>query len=247
MTPQDEQKCIELTSEFYAAVADSFSATRQSPWNGWKRCLDTINEDLARDEKVEGITILDLACGNLRFEEFLITENVALTKAICIDNCPKLLDDISPLVEYECVDIFEDLPIRDYSVDISVCFGFIHHVPSKEKRKEILKYLLDTTKRDGYVVVSFWQFLKDSRLQKKSYEATISICEKYSIAFEDENDRFLHWQDNASVARYCHNFTDQEIDSLLEELGEHIEIVDIFNADGKDENLNRYVVLRNRN
>ena len=55
------------TGECYRANAESFSQTRQSPWQGWVRLLEVMG--LAAEQKP--LRVLDLACGNLRFERYM--------------------------------------------------------------------------------------------------------------------------------------------------------------------------------
>lgn len=86
-SPQVIRKLNDLTSDFYAREAASFSATRQAPWHGWEKAWELITahdavqgpfpshaarvpDDSAGDSGAP-LTILDLGCGNLRFERFL--------------------------------------------------------------------------------------------------------------------------------------------------------------------------------
>ena len=55
-----------LTSDFYARVSSSFSETRQHAWQGWERVVEE-----AASVMGPGMRVLDLGCGNLRFERFL--------------------------------------------------------------------------------------------------------------------------------------------------------------------------------
>lgn len=81
-----------LTSEFYAREAASFSATRQSPWHGWERAWDTI---VAADPAfaARALSVLDLGCGNLRFERFLAERATGPLAVTAIDNCAPLVKD----------------------------------------------------------------------------------------------------------------------------------------------------------
>ena len=78
----------DMTSEFYRQQAASFSQTRQAPWPGWRTCVDVLRRaGLGGD-----VAVLDLACGNLRFESFLAE---SLAPAACtfyaVDNCDGLV------------------------------------------------------------------------------------------------------------------------------------------------------------
>ena len=78
----------DMTSDFYRQQAASFSQTRQAPWPGWRTCVDVLRRaGLGGD-----VAVLDLACGNLRFESFLAE---SLAPAACtfyaVDNCDGLV------------------------------------------------------------------------------------------------------------------------------------------------------------
>lgn len=78
---------IELNNRFYEEHAASFSATRTTPWNGWQAVAELVREH-GRPIR----TVLDLACGNLRFERFLARELPDSRRSIhVIDSCPALV------------------------------------------------------------------------------------------------------------------------------------------------------------
>ena len=216
-----QAQLINLTSEFYEKVADSFSDTRQNAWDGWEKVMTVIDLPL-------NYSLLDVACGNMRFEKFLQTRGTIPKSAICVDNCELLLPEDTPdFVRFENKDLFSEK--LDFMVDFAVCFGFMHHIPSFERRKNFLVMLMDNVKTGGYAALSFWQFMKDERIAKKAKK----------IDFED--DDYLHgWKDREDVFRYCHNFTDEEVARLAD----GFQIVAEFSEDGKAHNLNKYVILQ---
>lgn len=78
-----------LTGEFYRANAESFSQTRQSPWQGWVRLLEVMG--LAAER--EPLCVLDLACGNLRFERYLADALPnRMLSGYAVDNCDPLVE-----------------------------------------------------------------------------------------------------------------------------------------------------------
>lgn len=241
MDKKTQAKLISLTSEFYSKVADSFSETRQNAWDGWERVMSSV-------ELPPNFELLDVACGNLRFEKFLDQRETVLgpggtvlepggtflKSAICVDNCELLLPEgIPDFVRFENKDLFSET--LDYSVDLVVCFGFIHHIPSFERRKAFLEMLMNNVKSGGYVALSFWQFMKDERIAKKAEELT----KKCDLQLE-EGDYLLGWKDRDDVFRYCHNFIDEEVTSLTD----GFQVVAEFSEDGKAHNLNKYVILK---
>ena len=44
------ERLTRITSEFYAQQAQSFSATRQAPWQGWQKCLESMPQLLAGEK-----------------------------------------------------------------------------------------------------------------------------------------------------------------------------------------------------
>lgn len=234
MDKKTQAKLISLTSEFYSKVADSFSETRQNAWDGWERVMSSV-------ELPPNFELLDVACGNLRFEKFLEQrgtvlgqEGTVLKSAICVDNCELLLPEgIPDFVRFENKDLFSGT--LDYSVDLVVCFGFMHHIPSFERRKAFLEMLMNNVKSGGYVALSFWQFMKDERIAKKAEELT----KKCDLQLE-EGDYLLSWKERDDVFRYCHNFIDEEVTSLTD----GFQVVAEFSEDGKAHNLNKYVILK---
>ena len=244
-----------VTSEFYTQHAQSFSATRQMPWQGWRQCLDAMPQLLA----VEKPSVLDVGCGNLRFARFLCDEaGIVPATYFAVDNCKPLVESgntgayVSELAYIE-LDVIKSLLDNTLSseltvpaCDLVVAFGFLHHVPGAEKRLQLLRTLLEKAKPGGYVCVSFWQFMNSQKLAAKAQEATVQGLRALDIDASEleERDYLIGWQDKADTWRYCHHFSQKELDELLASLGSDVQICAQFSADGKDNDLNRYVILQ---
>lgn len=106
----------QLNNRFYQEQAASFSNTRQAAWPGWERCLEHIADHLALNTSAEHGTkrpfsILDVACGNLRFEEFLTRSLPQGSFAVtALDACDDLLPEGPlPNVRYRHCDIIDVL------------------------------------------------------------------------------------------------------------------------------------------
>lgn len=249
------EQLIRITSEFYAQQAQSFSATRQMPWQGWQQCLDAMHQLSAGKKPF----VLDVGCGNLRFARFLCDEaGIVPATYFAVDNCKPLVESgetnahISELAFIE-LDVIKSLLDNTLSsrltvsaCDLVVAFGFLHHVPGAERRLQLLRTLLEKTKPGGYVCVSFWQFMNNQKLAAKAQETTAQGLQAVGIDASDleENDYLVGWQDKANTWRYCHHFSQEELDELLASLGSDVRVCAQFSADGKDNNLNRYVILQ---
>lgn len=247
-----------LTGEFYRANAESFSQTRQSPWQGWVRLLEVMD---ARAAERELLRVLDVACGNLRFERYLADALPGrMLSGWAVDNCEPLVEagersEFGPLsrIAFQNLDViarlsggrlWESLEAPDASRDLAVSFGFMHHVPLECWRAELLRTLIAKVRPGGFVAVSFWRFLNSDKLAGKAKETTSRARAELGIPELPPNDYLLGWQDTQGLYRYCHHFDELEIERLLAAVADSAELVSRFEADGKTGNLNEYVVLR---
>ena len=233
MDMQEARYLSDITNKFYRTVHASFSATRQSPWPGWERVAELTfpeaNDDACGSKPFD---VLDLACGNLRFERFL-AGRVPNARVWASDICDELAalaaaDDL-PEIRYQHVNLASDpASVEAPACDLCVSFGFMHHLPSAEQRMAVLRTLVEHTRAGGFVAVSFWQFARDERLRAKA------------TPLDGPGDYLMGWQHEQDVWRYCHSFEEDEIDALVASLPAEVREVARFSADG---NLNRYVIL----
>lgn len=247
MDMQEARRLSDITNEFYHTVRTSFSATRQSPWPGWERVAEVAFPGgsgwRAADELPSGVTtgggrpfdVLDLACGNLRFERFLASR-VPGVRVWAVDICDELAElaagDELPEVHYQHVDLATDSAAVDApTCDLCVSFGFMHHLPRIEQRAAVLQTLVEHTRPGGFVAVSFWQFAHDERLRAKA------------TPLEEPGDYLMGWQHEQGVRRYCHSFEEDEISALVAGVPGGMREVARFSADGRSGDLNRYVML----
>lgn len=260
------QRLIELNNRFYRLNAPSFSRTRQAPWPGWERALEVAGEHLGhgQGDPDRPLRVFDLACGNLRFEAFLAEETDRPLELYGVDSCDELAFDESGHADsvtgfmYRKLDVLEALMDKSHSgaalladvpaADLSVCFGFMHHVPDVELRENVLRMLLARTRAGGIAAVSFWAFAEDPRLARKAVGATARAAkeppfEGFSTRSFEPGDYLLDWQ-GAAPYRYCHSFGEDEISRLAEAVSGDADEVSRFSADGRAGNLNRYLILR---
>lgn len=247
-----------LTGEFYRANAESFSQTRQSPWQGWVRLLEVMD---ARAAERELLRVLDVACGNLRFERYLADALPSrMLSGYAVDNCDPLVEagernesDALSRMSFQNLDAIErlsggslreSLEAPDASCDLVVSFGFMHHVPLERWRVELLRALIAKVRPGGFVAVSFWRFLNSDKLARKAQETTDRARAELGLPELPQNDYLLGWQDTQELYRYCHHFDEPEIERLLAMVADSADLVSRFEADGKTGNLNEYVVLR---
>lgn len=261
-----------LTSEFYRTHAASFSAARTRPWEGWRACI------AGWDEGAQCVSVLDLGCGNLRFEAFLARERPdASVTAHAVDNCefpapdgraPRFgasnarvlrygVDAVGALVEGAygegAARSLEAALAEVPACDLSVAFGFLHHVPGEAARQGALGALAEKTRPGGRIAVSLWRFLEDPSFAAKAHrehdQALSALAAEGALdagalaAALDEGDRLLGWKGSSIAQRFCHSFSEAEIERLIDSVADRACLVRRFEADGKTGRMNTYLVF----
>ena len=235
------QKLKELNNEFYQENHISFSLTRNHAWDGWKHVLQSTSRTPT--------SILDVACGNMRFKAFLDERFDLIPKYYGVDSCAALVPDAfrDSFQELDIIDGLLEETLEETLMapecDLTVCFGFMHHVPSYALRASLMRALVGKTVKGGVVAVSFWQFAQERGFRERALRSTLQALEDHDIAL-DEGDYLLGWQNKEGTFRYCHSFAIEEIMRLVEECGCEAKLIDRFNADGRTESMNAYVILR---
>lgn len=83
------QMLCQLNNDFYRDQAVSFSDTRHAKWPGWERCLKAMSSVFLDQPNS---VVLDVACGNLRFEKFLASQlSECHIQVWAFDSCDELL------------------------------------------------------------------------------------------------------------------------------------------------------------
>lgn len=204
------------------------------------------------------LSVFDLACGNLRFERYLEEALPdASLRIYAVDSCDELVasaDGPSAPVTYESSDIvgglIEGLPLSRLhhapQSDMAVSFGFLHHVPGEELRVRVLEGLVDAVRPGGCVAVSLWQFMNNPALAAKAEVTHAQAIKALGLAPGelDEGDYLLGWKNVEGAWRYCHHFSDEEVDRLVAAVSDRARLIDAFEADGRTGAMNRYVVLQ---
>lgn len=255
-----------LNARFYQSQQVSFSQTRHNRWPGWERCLEECGLGEGAPTR-QRLSVLDVAAGNLRFATFLSHTYADLPVFYrAIDFCPELaqgwqkplawdvqlkrMDVVGALLDEKvCLDLCADAEPEgdsrsDGPFDITVCFGFLHHVPTFAARVRLLDALLAQTSREGSCCVSFWRFMEDESLAARARQTTQEATRELRISPDDLGlgDYLLGWQNKPGIWRYCHHFSDEEIDALL--AASRARARARFEADGRTGALNAYLVLQ---
>ncbi|QKF06889.1 class I SAM-dependent methyltransferase [Berryella wangjianweii] len=260
MDSRTAQRLAQINTAFYERNAASFSATRQHPWQGWRECLRIAREQgvVPTHEAADAqVSVLDVACGNLRFERFLAGEAPAVRFAVhAVDNCDGLVSAQGE-ASYQSLDVCAALlteppvlstVLRPLACDLVVCFGFLHHVPTFRARLDLLRTLTARTRPGGLCLVSAWRFDADERLRTRAPLDTARAAPQVGIdrADLDAGDYLLGWQGRPDAWRYCHCVDDVEVDCLVKGVVDDALLVRRFRADGPQGRSNEYLALTPR-
>lgn len=244
MNKQTIDQLNKLNQDFYKITAESFDDSRQYFWPGWEKLLPHLDIN----DFLEELKVVDMGCGNGRFGQFLADKTSIKIKYTGFDSSQELLDKAqqtlvpltSPNFEYELQ--LQDLLSADlnFSADLITLFGVWHHLPSHELRLKIIKHLAEQLKPNGLLVIAVWKFYEYERFQNKIVDP-----EKLSIDNNqlEKNDFILDWRRGENAYRYCHYSTDAEIENVLKEFS-NLTLLDSFRADGKEGNVNQYLILQ---
>lgn len=261
MKPEIADRLTRITNRFYRQQAASFSATRQAPWTGWGRCL-AVWEREAGNRSGGAVPVLDVGCGNLRFERYLEQAHAAVPWAFsAVDDCRPLVAAAlrtQPVRAPLCYQNLNVMPALGEGASalagaleappalLAVCFGLLHHVPTFERRAALLRALVHKTQPGGVVCVSFWRFMANNKLAARTralQPQALADC-NLTVGDLDADDYLLGWNAQPGVYRYCHHFGEREIDRLVASLGPAVRVVDRFVSDGRTGDLNAYLVLQ---
>jgi SAM-dependent methyltransferase len=191
--------------------------------------------------------VLDLGCGNGRFARFLTQRGVRFTY-VGVDASALALDHARPrLAALEAVELFEHdfitgrepLPdaLASSTFDLVVLFGVLHHVPGRALRSRLLTEISGRVASGGVLAYTTWRFDQFPRFVKKlvPWEDYLGVSsESLDVGELEPGDHIMTWG-VPSVYRYCHAASEEESETLRQELP--LRWVESFRA---DDDLNRY-------
>lgn len=239
MSPQTIKILNQMNHEFYSQNARNFSDTRNRAWAGWHKLLPHFDK--------KPLKMLDIGCGNGRFEKFLIDQKILVDTYIGVDASFELLEHARRnehgghshiYIQADLVSI-EHWALPADGFDAISLFAVLHHLPSFQLRVKVLKFAAKQLKPGGKALVSLWHYEKDPRFNKKIIPwSEIADSEPLDL---DEGDFLVSWKNDSSLVRYVHIFSQIETENLVASSG--LTLVDDFFSDGRNDALNHYLVL----
>jgi tRNA (uracil-5-)-methyltransferase TRM9 len=228
------KRLLDLNRDFYSRFARDFSETRG---------VERMNIEPLAPYLKSGAKVLDVGCGNGRLVKRLDRAGYALDY-VGVDASTELIE-IAHTRQFQNVAV--ELRVADITLpgwtqtlpapfDLTLAFAVLHHVPSFELRRRVLRDIHVLLKPGGVLVLSNWQFTRGDRLRKKLVPwQRLSIDEREL----EEGDALLDWQRGGTGYRYVHLLTETEVQSLAEQ--SDFEVIEQFYADA---DLNLWSALR---
>ncbi len=245
-----------LNRSFYRERAEEFAATREAPWPGWERVL----ECAAAASVPKPLQVLDVGCGNARFARFLDARLAIRGETfgyVGVDASPALLARARARrlaagsarllrADWDATSPERALPAGRFS--LIALFGVLHHVPGRARRRALVSAAAGRLAVGGLLALSVWQLEAHARLRRRlvpwsDYERR--AARPLDPAQLEPGDHLVRWGDPRSGSlRYCH-FAD-EAETATWTAGLDLEPVAGFRADGREGDLNRYLVFSAR-
>ncbi|MCS6828358.1 MAG: class I SAM-dependent methyltransferase [Caldilinea sp.] len=244
MRPEVQQRLLDLNRRFYATVAEEFDRSRQGLPEGMRRLAHLLREQLPSPMRV-----LDVGCGNGRFARALAEIGV-VGDYTGLDADERLLAlaraQTRRLERLSCRFMQVDLARPDWGeaateapYDAVVALAVLHHFPGRVLRQQLMQEMASLLAPWGLLGLSTWQFLSASRFLDRTLSwGEIGLDE----ADVEPGDALLPWNQGVHAVRYVHHLDLTEIEELVASCG--LRIVDHFRADGKEGNLNLFVVAQ---
>ncbi len=240
-------KINQLNKKFYKLNANSFSKTRQYYWPGWEVFYQLLFQNKKFDSK---LNILDIGCGNGRLAKFLFEQKKLSCKNfnyLGIDSSKQLIQTARNATNKNCVrfqyrDVLNSKVSTMQKYDYIFIIALAHHIPTYDLRIKIIVNSIKLLKSNGTLIISFWQFAKnpkiidlefDKQIKQKLFSDKLKIFEK--------NDYFLNWE-NKGIPRFCHHFSDKEIDQIIGRFDSKLKLIKKYSADSSKK-LNKYLIF----
>lgn len=210
-----DSQILNSVADTYEAIAESWDRVRRRPGAVWTMLLPHV---------ADGVSVLDVACGNGRLLEFLGPKNVRYTG---LDGSQKLITiarERYPDTQFVVGDM-QSLSFEDASFDVVACLAALQHLPSRSTRLKALNEMRRVITPGGRLLLTNWNL----------YHPDMLIKYRLMSLLWGNRDVMVPWKlsDGSVAYRYYHSFFLEELRALLNESGWTVEDVYYANNQGR--------------
>lgn len=185
------------TETDYNKISAQFASTRHYQWPEMALFVKHIKSDW---------NILDVGCGNGRLLESLKEKKINYTG---IDSSKELIKIARKKYKEEKFEIMdmEKLDFPDKTFDAAFSIASLHHLPTKDLRREALRETRRVLKKEGYLFITVWN-LWQPKYRKYIWKNYFNMVFKKSKTHF--GDTFIPWKDsdqNVLTERYYFAYT----------------------------------------
>jgi tRNA (uracil-5-)-methyltransferase TRM9 len=189
------------TQAFYIDRGEDYARSRQFFMQGWRGFIAYLPQ--------KPLKVLDIGCGQGRFGEYLLEQQIDFERYVGMDYSPTLLKIAGQALpkdrcEFIAGDIRDDLKWNslDRDFDVVVTMNVLHHLEIFDERIGLLEKIQQRLVPGGVGGVSLWQMHKKDKLLAKAKHLA------------GKNDYVLPFGHNPLPVRFVHSFDEKEIELI---------------------------------
>ncbi|MDD4995541.1 MAG: class I SAM-dependent methyltransferase [Patescibacteria group bacterium] len=205
MRDETAQDLLKMNAETYDNVASEFSNTREFVYPALYKLNDYIKE---------GDRVLDVGCGNGRIVRIFGDKRIDYLGVDSSENLVKIARHNLPERRFSVADAL-DLAIGEKDFDAVILSAVLHHIPSNELRRKVLKNIWSVLRPGGRLLMANWN-LWQPMFWKYHIKYTLRrLAGKQDL---DPGDILREWS-GSGHSRYFHAFTLNELKSAGRDAG----------------------------
>ncbi len=237
MNKKFAEKLIQKNKNSYEKIASHFDSTRSWLWKDLHNFAKYVKD---------GDSVLDFGCGNGRLLGIFEGKSINYIGVDASENLIEIAKNKfqkssskNTKANFEIVEGL-NLPFSDRSFDNVYCIAAFHHIPSVQKRKDLLLEFFRVLKSEGKIILTCWNLW-----QKKYLPLVFKYALKSIFSQFDFGDVLVPWKDqkgNVLAERYYHAFLRSELVRLVKSCG--FELLEVGYFGGKNKKANLYIIAK---